>query len=144
MEICATKIRVRYAETDQMGVVYYANYLVWFEVGRVEYLRQLGFEYAAMEKDDGCLLPVVEVNCRYKAPARYDEELVLETRVENYRMSVIKFGYRLLRPPAGPNGPQLLAEGDTVHVIVNRHMQRVPLPEKVELALKVASVEVTS
>jgi acyl-CoA thioester hydrolase len=67
-----TELRVRYAETDQMGVVYYANYLVWFEVGRVEFMRSLGFDYKQMEIEDGCILPVVEATCRYKAPARSD------------------------------------------------------------------------
>ena len=98
MPVSQTKIRVRYAETDQMGVVYYANFFVWFEVGRVELLRQLGFHYKQMEIDDDCHIPVVEANCRYKSPARYDDELLLETSILAMRRSVIKFGYRLLRP----------------------------------------------
>ena len=98
MSVSQTRIRVRYAETDQMGVVYYANFFVWFEVGRVELLRQLGFHYKQMEIEDDCRIPVVEANCRYKSPARYDDELLLETRVLVLRRSVIKFGYRLMRP----------------------------------------------
>ena len=94
-------IRVRYAETDQMGVVYYANYFVWFEIGRVELMRSLGFEYRDLEEQDQCFLPVVEANCRYRAPARYDDVLTLETRVLNQRTSMIRFGYRLLRETAG-------------------------------------------
>src|ERR1700754_1184388 len=90
-------IRVRYAETDQMGVVYYANYFVWFEIGRVELMRSLGFEYRELEEQDQCFLPVVEANCRYQAPAGYDDVLTLETRVLNQRTSMIRFGYRLLR-----------------------------------------------
>jgi acyl-CoA thioester hydrolase len=88
-----------------------------------------------MEREDDCLLPVVEATCRYKAPALYDEELLLETRVLNLRTSVIKFGYRLLRQIARGE-PQLLAEGETVHVFVNRQMQRMPLPDKYADALK--------
>jgi acyl-CoA thioester hydrolase len=128
MSVFQTRIRVRYAETDQMGVVYYANFFVWFEVGRVELLRQLGFHYKQMEIEDDCRIPVVEANCRYKSPARYDDELLLETRVLVLRRSVIKFGYRLMRP--GEETATLLAEGETTHVTVDRSMRRIPLPKK--------------
>jgi acyl-CoA thioester hydrolase len=131
-------IRVRYAETDQMGVVYYANYFVWFEVGRVELMRSLGFEYRELEEQDQCFLPVVEANCRYRAPARYDDVLTLETRVLNQRTSMIRFGYRLLREK--PNAePALLAEGETVHVVVDRAMQKTALPERFAAALRTLS-----
>ena len=129
----AVSIRVRYAETDQMGVVYYANYFVWFEIGRVELMRSLGFEYRQMEEDDGCFLPVVEANCRYRSPARYDDHLRLETRILNLRSSVIRFGYRLLRET---DAPVLLAEGETVHVVVDRAMQKTTLPERFAAALR--------
>src|ERR1035441_4036210 len=76
-----TRIRVRYAETDQMGVVYYANYLVWMEVGRVEYCKACGFEYKQMELEDGVFLAVAEARCRYASPARFDEEVVIRTWV---------------------------------------------------------------
>jgi acyl-CoA thioester hydrolase len=128
MPVSQTKIRVRYAETDQMGVVYYANFFIWFEVGRVELLRQLGFHYKQMEIDDNCHIPVVEANCRYKSPARYDDELLLETSVLAIRRSVLKFGYRLLRPEN--EGTTLLAEGETVHVTVDRSFRPVRLPQK--------------
>ena len=72
-----TEVRVRYAETDQMGVVYYANYLVWFEVGRVELLRALGFSYSVLETEHECILPVVEATCRYRSSARYDDQILL-------------------------------------------------------------------
>ena len=75
-----TEVRVRYAETDQMGIVYYANYLVWFEVGRVELLRALGFSYSVLETEHECILPVVEATCRYRSPARYDDRILIETR----------------------------------------------------------------
>ena len=100
-----TELRVRYAETDQMGVVYYANYLVWFEVGRVEFMRSLGFDYKQMEVEDGCILPVIEATCRYKAPARYDDELLIETRLLAARGAVARgagvgFKFEELRPAA--------------------------------------------
>src|SRR6202451_4555195 len=129
MPVSQTRIRVRYAETDQMGVVYYANFFFWLEVGRVELLRQLGFHYKQMEIDDDCRIPVVEASCRYKSPARYDDDLLLETRVLALRRSVIKFGYRLMRPE-GDGPATLLAEGETTHVIVDRSMRKIPLPEK--------------
>ena len=132
-------IRVRYAETDQMGVVYYANYFVWFEIGRVELMRALGFEYRELEEQDQCYLPVVEANCRYRAPARYDDVLTLETRVLNQRTSMIRFGYRLLREKRSGSEEQktlLLAEGDTVHVVVDRAMQKTVLPERFAAALR--------
>lgn len=128
-------IRVRYAETDQMGVVYYANFFVWFEIGRVELMRSLGFDYREIEEQAACFLPVVEANCRYKAPARYDDLLTLETRVLSQRTSMIRFGYRLLREAADAS-PVLLAEGETVHVVVDRAMQKTPLPERFAEALR--------
>lgn len=129
-----TTLRVRYAETDQMGVAYYANYFIWCEIGRVELLRQLGFEYKQMEIEHNCHLPVVEASCRYKSPARYDEEIVIETRVAAVRSSVIKFAYRLLcvRDAA----PVLLAEAETVHVVVDRNMQKCAMPEPYFTAIR--------
>jgi acyl-CoA thioester hydrolase len=128
MPVSTTTVRVRYAETDQMGVAYYANYFVWCEIGRVEYLRQLGFDYKQMELEENCHIPVVEARCRYKAPARYDDLLTIETRVAHLRSSVIQFSYRLLRAPDGGE-PVLLAEAETVHVFVDRNLQKCPLPE---------------
>jgi acyl-CoA thioester hydrolase len=130
-----TTLRVRYAETDQMGVVYYANFFVWFEVGRVELMRSLGFDYRSVELEHQCLLPVGEANCRYRSPARYDDLLTLETRVVNQRPSVIRFGYRLLRSAEGA-APVLLAEGETVHVVVDRAMQKRELPAEIAAALR--------
>ena len=129
-----TKLRVRYAETDQMGVVYYANYFVWCEIGRVEFFRQLGYDYKQMELADDCHLPVVEASCRYRSPARYDDEVVIETRVTALRTHVIKFGYRLVR--VFSDGQKLLAEAETVHVSVDRAMQKKPLPEKYLTAIR--------
>jgi acyl-CoA thioester hydrolase len=124
-----TSLRVRYAETDQMGVAYYANYFVWCEIGRVELLRQLGFEYKQMEIEHGCHLPVVEASCRYKSPARYDDVVTVETRVSGLRSSVIRFAYRLLSERDDAAEPVLLAEAATVHVVVDREMRKSALPE---------------
>jgi acyl-CoA thioester hydrolase len=128
-----TRLRVRYAETDQMGVVYHANYLVWFEVGRVEMLRELGFAYQSLEAEEDCVLPVVEVNCRYRAPARYDEELELRTWLLAARGPVLKFGYELHRVDG--EGSTLLAEARTTHVVVDRALRKRALPEKIAAVL---------
>ncbi|HXU14505.1 MAG TPA: thioesterase family protein [Terriglobales bacterium] len=120
------KIRVRYAETDQMGVVYHANHFVWFEVGRVEFLRQLGFSYKDMERQDGCHIAVVEARCRYKAPARYDDEVIVRTQLKNVRESLVHFGYELVRATDG----LLLAEGETTHVVIDRELKKTAIPDK--------------
>jgi acyl-CoA thioester hydrolase len=129
-----TTLRVRYAETDQMGVVYYANYFVWCEIGRVEFFRQLGHDYKLLEREEDCHLPVVDASCRYRSPARYDDEIAIETRVTVLRGPVMKFGYRILRIEA--DGEQLLAEAETVHVSVDKQMQKRNLPEKYALAIR--------
>ena len=122
-----TTLRVRYAETDRMGVVYHSNFAIWFEVGRVELLRQLGFDYASMERDDNCHIPVVDLRVRYKAPALYDDEVVVRTELRNVRQSLLHFGYEVRR--AG--GDQaLLATGETTHIIVDSNFRRRALPDK--------------
>ncbi|HTW46783.1 MAG TPA: thioesterase family protein [Acidobacteriaceae bacterium] len=124
-----TSVRVRYAETDQMGVAYHSNFFIWCEVGRVELLRQLGFEYSQMEIDHACHLPVVEATCRYKAPARYDDVVTIETRVTGLRSTVIKFAYCLLTSRPDASEPVLLAEAETVHVAVDADMRKCEIPE---------------
>jgi acyl-CoA thioester hydrolase len=121
-----TRLRVRYVETDQMGVVYHTNYLIWFEVGRVEFLRQLGFTYRDMERDDGCYIAVVDARCRYKAPARYDDQILVRTFFKNQRASLIHFGYEIFREP----DMTLLAEGETTHIVTDAQLQRRELPAK--------------
>jgi acyl-CoA thioester hydrolase len=121
-----TRIRVRYAETDQMGVVYHANHFIWFEVGRVELLRQLGFSYKNMEAEDDCFIAVVDARCRYKAPVHYDDQVVIRTYLKHVREKVIHFGYELFR--AEDN--QLLAEGETTHIVADAQMRPRKLPEK--------------
>lgn len=120
------RVRVRYVETDQMGVVYHSNYLIWFEIGRVELIRQMGLNYKQMEEEDGCGISVVDVHARYRAPARYDDELAIETRLLAARGAVIKFGYRILRV----EDRVLLCEGETTHVCVGRDMKKRSLPPK--------------
>jgi acyl-CoA thioester hydrolase len=120
------RLRVRYAETDNMGVVYHSNFAIWFEVGRVELMRQLGFEYRAMEKEDHCHIPVVDLRVRYKAPALYDDEIVIRTRLANVRRSLLHFSYEVVREADGT----LLATGETMHIIVDDKFQRRALPEK--------------
>jgi len=109
-----------------MGVVYHSNYIVWFEVGRVEMLRQLGFTYREMEKQDGTHLAVADVRCRFKAPALYDDLVSIRTRLLNVRESLLHFGYEVVREIDGA----LLAEGETVHLVVDGEFKRMPLPEK--------------
>jgi acyl-CoA thioester hydrolase len=131
-----TQVRVRYAETDQMGVVYYANYLVWFEIGRVELLRKLGYAYSQLEAEHKLILPVVEASCRYRSPARYDDEILIETRPILLRGAVLKFGYRILRKSPEGQENKLLAEGETVHVVCDEHMKKQNLPEAYAAALR--------
>ncbi|MBN2908996.1 acyl-CoA thioesterase [Polycladomyces sp. WAk] len=115
-----TTIRVRYQETDQMGVVYHTNYIVWFEVARSEMIRELGTSYRELE-EKGLLLPVVDVHCRYLSPAHYDEEVIVRTVVKELTGSKIRFGYEVVRR----DDNRLLTVGSTTHIWVNREMKRV-------------------
>jgi acyl-CoA thioester hydrolase len=107
-----TTLRVRYAETDQMGVVYYANYLIWFEVARGAFCRARGIDYSQMERD-GYGLPLLEAQCRYLQPARYDEEITLRVRVVELRRSLLRMAYQIKR------GDTLLAEGETLQMLID-------------------------
>jgi acyl-CoA thioester hydrolase len=129
-----TRVRVRYAETDQMGVVYHTNHFVWFEVGRVELMRQMGFAYRDIERNQGCFMAVAEAKCQYRAPVFYDEEVVVRTWLKSVRESVIVFNYELLRPGTDT----LLAEGETLHIVIDRNMQLAKLPEKYFKAFRAA------
>jgi acyl-CoA thioester hydrolase len=129
-----TRIRVRYAETDQMGVVYHSNHFIWFEVGRVELLRQMGFSYRDMESKDNRFIAVAEATCRYRAPVRYDEEVLVRTRLKSARDSVVHFGYELVRLSDGT----LLAEGETTHIVTDAQMQIAVLPDKYLSAFRAA------
>ena len=131
-----TRFRVRYAETDRMGVVYHANFVVWFEVGRLELLRQLGFRYRDLEQKHDCHIAVVDVRCRYKSPARYDDEILMRTSLRNIRGPLMHFSYEVLRADDGT----LLAEGETTHIVVNAKFEKTALPEAYAKAFKAAVV----
>jgi acyl-CoA thioester hydrolase len=126
IEYADTFIRVRYSETDQMGVVYHGNFFTWFEIGRVELCRQLGFEYKQMEVEDDCYIVVAEAQCRYKRPARFDDRLTIRTRVTGSKRRTVEFGYEILNSATG----ELLATGETTHVICDRLGRPKSLPEK--------------
>ena len=121
-----TTVRVRYAETDQMGVVYYANFFVWFEVARVELMRQLGFSYKKMEIDDDSFVVVAKASCAYKRPAKFDDVLRIRTSVTQSRRRTITFAYEVFNEANGTR----IATGETLHVICDRHGKAKSLPEK--------------
>ena len=119
-----SKIRVRYAETDQMGVVYYANYLVWMEVARVEYCKAIGFRYRDMELEDGIFLAVAESNCRHISPAKFDDEITIATTIPDAGNRLVTFEYEM------SCGDRKVAKGRTRHVFLNRSLKPVKLPPK--------------
>lgn len=119
-----TVVNVRYAETDQMGIVYYANYLVWFEVGRVAWCRAHGFQYRDLEAGHGRMLVVAEVNCRYKAPARLEDDVRIRTAIASASDKVIRFRYEICNHNTG----RLLATGESVHVVTDRDCRPASLP----------------
>jgi acyl-CoA thioester hydrolase len=121
-----TRVRVRYADTDRMGVVYYANYLVWFEVGRTEWLRETGWSYREMEQD-GVSLPVIEAHCEYRRPARYDDEVEIATRATLVTPVRIRFDYEVWR--AGEDSPSSV--GHTVHAALDPNGRPCRLPPRV-------------
>ena len=125
MKTFATDIRVRYQETDNMGVVYYANYLVWFEVARTEFLRSLGLVYRDLE-DKGYYLMVASISCRYRSPARYDDVVRTQTWIEEMKSSSLRFGYKL-----SVNGKEV-ATGNSVHVFTNKSGKPVRIPEEIK------------
>jgi acyl-CoA thioester hydrolase len=119
-------VRVRYAETDNMGVVYYANYLVYFEIGRTEYLRNLGVDYKRMELEDDSFIYVAEAKCRYRRPARYDDPLRIRTRIVAIRRRTVTFDYEILHNETG----ELLATGEPIHVVCDSNGRPKAMPEK--------------
>jgi acyl-CoA thioester hydrolase len=122
--VSEARIRVRYAETDQMGVVYYANYIVWMEVGRVELCRALGFNYRDMETQDGVLLAVAETNCRYHSPARFDDEVVIQTSIAKADRRMVTFAYEMQVKD------RTVATGYTKHIFLDKQFKQTRLPEK--------------
>jgi acyl-CoA thioester hydrolase len=120
-----TLVRVRYSETDKMGYVYHANYLIWFEIGRTEFCRARGFSYREMEENDNAFLVVAESYCRYKAPAYYDDQLLVRTHITELRRRSLRFGYEIIRVTDGT----IIAEGETGHVVTDSRGRVRTLPE---------------
>jgi acyl-CoA thioester hydrolase len=117
-----SRFRVRYAETDQMGMVYYANYLIWMEVGRSDFCRDCGFSYRKLEQEEHVYLTVAEATCRYIAPARYDEQIIVETEISRLNRRLVEFSYKVKRESI------LLAEGRTVHIVIGRDGKPCSMP----------------
>ena len=122
--VCRSRIRVRYAETDQMGMVYYANYLIWMEAGRSDFCRECGFSYRDLESEEKAFLAVAEANCRYLSPARYDDEVIVKTELSRVKSRIVEFNYRMQR------GDTLLAEGRTLHVVIGADGRPRAMPER--------------
>jgi acyl-CoA thioester hydrolase len=120
-----TKIRVRYAETDKMGIVHHSNYPVWFEIGRSEYCRTRGFSYLDMEEKDDALLVVAEIYCRYKSPGYYEDEITIRTKIGEIRSRSIRFIYEIFRE----SDDTVLAEGETLHLVTDSAKKVRKLPE---------------
>jgi len=123
----ASTTRVRYAETDQMGVVYYANYLVWFEIGRTDWLRTMGWSYREIEAD-GVQLPVIEATCEYRQGARYDDQIEIRTRAAVLSPVRIRFDYEVVRQA----DQVVLAAGHTIHATIDRDGRPVRMPKRIE------------
>lgn len=130
MHSVTSQLRVRYAETDQMGVVYHANYIVWMEIGRVEYFRAQGVRYSDLERNEGILLVVVEAHCRYHSPARYDDEVLVKAWLQEANPRMIRFGYEITEAVTGRH----LATGETKHVFCGPDYKPKKLPEKYRAA----------
>jgi acyl-CoA thioester hydrolase len=129
--VIETEVRVRYAETDAQGMVYYANYFVWFEVARMSYLRTIGYDYASLERD-GLGFVIAEATCRYHAPAHFDEELLVRTSVGEVRNRSFVFEYEVLNKESG----QLLATGSTVQVFIDEEGRPREIPPKLRAILE--------
>lgn len=127
-----SKLRVRYAETDSMGIVYHANYLIWMEVGRTDYFRQLGFTYKQLERDYNIHTPVVELNCRYHAPAFYDDDISVQTVLSTANRRLLRFTYKIFRS----SDSLLLAEGESVHLVVDTDKRRTVFPDALMQVLR--------
>ncbi|MBI3951589.1 MAG: acyl-CoA thioesterase [Acidobacteria bacterium] len=132
MRATESRLRVRYAETDQMRVVYHANYFVWFEVGRVEYCRQRGVSYRDLEQQQGLYMAVSEARCRFLTPAQYDDEIIIRTRLSQMRRRSLTFSYEAIRAIDGA----VLAEGETVHIFLNANRRPRTLPAEVARTLQ--------
>lgn len=132
-----SEIRVRYAETDKMGIVHHSNYLIWFEAGRSDLCRAKGFSYKEMEENDNALMVVAESYCRYKSPAYYEDVLSVRTRVAEIRSRSIRFIYEIVRPSDG----MLLAEGETLHLVTDQFKKVRQIPDIYRERLLVEELE---
>ena len=121
-----TEIRVRYAETDKMGIVHHSNFLIWFEFGRSDFCRARGFSYKEMEEKDNALTVVAEVYCRFKSPAFYEDVLIVRTKIEEIRSRSLRFIYQIYRP----SDEALIAEGETLHLVTDENKKVRKLPEQ--------------
>jgi acyl-CoA thioester hydrolase len=132
-----SEIRVRYAETDKMGIVHHSNYLVWFEFGRSEFCRSRNFSYKEMEEKDNALMVVAESYCRYKSPAHYEDVLIIRTKVAELRSRSLRFVYEIYRP----SDQLLLAEGETLHLVTDTNKKVRTLPESYREKLLTAEID---
>ena len=132
-----TEIRVRYAETDKMGIVHHSNYLIWFEAGRSELCRARGFSYKEMEEQDNALMVVAETYCRYKSPAYYEDILTVRTQVAEVRSRSIRFIYEIVRN----SDDALLAEGETLHLVTDENKKVKLIPDSYKERLMSESAE---
>ena len=126
------ELRVRYEETDRMGVVYYGNYLVWFEIARTEFFRALGILYRELEEKDGLRLMVAQAECVYRSPATYDDVVTVQTDISEIKNSSLSFSYKVFC------GARLLAAGKTSHVFTNKEGRPVRIPDGVRKAISSA------
>lgn len=132
-----TLVRVRYAETDKMGIVHHSNYPIWFEIGRSEYCRARGFSYLEMEEKDNSLLVVAEIYCRYKSPAYYEDEITVRTKCAEIRSRSIRFVYEIYRA----DDDLILAEGETLHVVTDSDKKVRSLPQSYKEMLLAPEIE---
>ncbi len=137
LKLNETKLVTRYEETDQMGIIYHSNYFVYFEVGRTDFLKNYGMNYKDME-ELGIILPVIEVNCKYKVSAKYADELIIKTTIEKLSPTRITFNYKIVREVDGV----LLADGFTEHAFVSKESGRPMNLKKIhkEVYLKLESL----
>lgn len=122
MTISETALTVRYAETDQMGIVHHSNYAVWFEAGRTDFIRKMGLPYSQIE-ENGVLLPLVELRCLFKGAAKYEDEIVVRTSIKEYNGIKLTFHYDICLAGTG----KVITEGETVHAWTNRDFKPVNL-----------------
>lgn len=124
-KVVESRVRVRYQETDQMGVVYHANYLVWFEIGRTDFIREFGLSYSQLEQM-GLLLPVLDIHCKYKQSAKYEDEIVIRTSLVEMKGVRITFQYQVIREA----DELLLAEGSSQHAFASPELKPINLKVK--------------